>query len=242
MTSPPLRSLVRRVLSRLERAELREPDPHFQDDYRVAWITVCNAARNVPSPHRAATYTVLGLHPDKVWPAILARRNALLGLPYEEFRSNSLPPKKPVQSVRWAAAEETARAARKESSSGKSERRGPSLPRRQMLSMLLPQTGQDPMASASATAYRNSGELKSANFAPQPPRPLVQRIDASRLPPRYRVTLRHFVMESNYGPDLWVSTFRAAKAAEVSYKTMQRHIDWLEREKILHKKHAANEF
>lgn len=98
MASPSLRSVVRRVLSRLERAELREPDPHFQCDYRVAWITVYNAAASVPSPHRAATYAVLGLHPDKVWPAIVARRKALLGPLYEEFWGEKLPPKKPVQS------------------------------------------------------------------------------------------------------------------------------------------------
>jgi hypothetical protein len=98
------------------------------------------------------------------------------------------------------------------------------------------------MATATASAYRNSEELKSANFAPPLPSPLVRRIDASRLPPRIRVTLRHFIIESQQGPDLWASTFRASKAAEVSYKTMQRHIDWLEREKVLHEKHGANEF
>lgn len=97
------------------------------------------------------------------------------------------------------------------------------------------------MATASP-AYRNSGDLKSANYAPPPPSPLVRRIDASHLPPRLRETLKHFIIESQHGPDLWASTFRASKAAAVSYKTMQRHLDWLEREKILHKKHDANEF
>src|SRR5579872_6621875 len=98
------------------------------------------------------------------------------------------------------------------------------------------------MAAATATAYRNSGDLKSANSAPPPPSPLVRRIDASHLPPRYAWTLKHLVMESQHGPDLFASTFRVSIAARVSYKTVQRHIDWLEREKVLKKKHAANEF
>jgi hypothetical protein len=93
-----------------------------------------------------------------------------------------------------------------------------------------------------AQAYRETSDLKSANSAPPIPSPLVRRIDDSRLPPRIRVTLKHFISESQHGPDLWASTFRASKAADVSYKTMQRHLDWLEREKILHKKHPANEF
>jgi hypothetical protein len=84
--------------------------------------------------------------------------------------------------------------------------------------------------ATTATAYRETRDLRSVNF------------DASSLPWRYAWTLKHFVKESHYGPDLWASTFRASHAAGVSYKTMQRHLDWLERKKILHKKHSANEF
>jgi hypothetical protein len=29
-----------RILSRLVEAEAREPNPHLQTDYRIAWITV----------------------------------------------------------------------------------------------------------------------------------------------------------------------------------------------------------
>ena len=90
-----------RILSRLERAETREPNPHFQDDYRIAWITVVRASRGERIPHVSATYAVLGLDPDKVWPAIVARRKALLGPLYESWWGVSLPRKKPAQSVRF---------------------------------------------------------------------------------------------------------------------------------------------
>jgi hypothetical protein len=72
-------ALVCRILSRLQTAEFREVDPHFQSDYRIAWITVLRAARGERIPHVSATYAVLGLHPDKVWGAILERRAVLLG-------------------------------------------------------------------------------------------------------------------------------------------------------------------
>lgn len=95
---------VRRILSRLEDAEAREVNPHFQTDYRISWITVLRASRGEPGAHRSASYTVLGLHPSKVWPAILARRKAQLGPLYEVFFGVTLPPKKPAQSVRISRA------------------------------------------------------------------------------------------------------------------------------------------
>ena len=79
---------------------MHEPDPWYQDDYRIAWITVLNAARGDTIPHISATYTVLGLHPDRVWPAIVERRKALLGSYYRSWWG--LPPKKSPHSVRQA--------------------------------------------------------------------------------------------------------------------------------------------
>jgi hypothetical protein len=101
MSSASASKLVQRVLSRLERAEWHEPNPHFQDDYRIAWITVLRAFRGELLAHVSASYAVLGLHPDKVWPAILERRKALLGplFPQEKFFGAD-PPKKPPQSER----------------------------------------------------------------------------------------------------------------------------------------------
>ena len=98
--------LTQRIISRLESAEDHEVNPHFQDDHRIAWITVLRAARGETQPHVSATYTVLGLHPDKVWPSIIERRKALLGQAYEFWGAassrESLPPKKPARSVRSA--------------------------------------------------------------------------------------------------------------------------------------------
>lgn len=91
---------VRRVLSRLEDAEAHEVNPHVQTDLRIAWITVLRAARGELGAHRSACYAVLGLQPDKVWPAIVERRKAQLGALYEAFYGVSLPPKKPAQSAR----------------------------------------------------------------------------------------------------------------------------------------------
>jgi hypothetical protein len=71
--------LAERVLARLEAAEQKESDVWLRDDIRIAWITTLYASRGNPQAHVDATYKVLGIHPDKVWPAICARRAALLG-------------------------------------------------------------------------------------------------------------------------------------------------------------------
>jgi len=109
-----LPAIALRTLARLEQAETHEPNPHMRDDYRIAWITVLRAARGERIPFVSATYAVLGLHPEKVWPAIVERRKFLLGAAYfqnqEKVLGAQLPPKKPVRSVRlfvqrdWRAA------------------------------------------------------------------------------------------------------------------------------------------
>ena len=75
----PRVDLAERVLIRLEAAERKESDPWLRDDIRIAWITTLYASHGNSQPHVDATYRVLGLHPDKVWPAICARRAALIG-------------------------------------------------------------------------------------------------------------------------------------------------------------------
>lgn len=109
----PIEPLCGRVLARLWRAEVRELNPWFQTDYRIAWITVLLASRGDPQPFVAATMSVLGKHPDRVWAAILARRKALLGREYPLFYDSAgnwkpepladpwagVSPRKPVQSV-----------------------------------------------------------------------------------------------------------------------------------------------
>lgn len=100
MTSTRPSSWTDRILSRLAAAESHEPNPHIQSDYRIAWITVSLASRGSPQPDVEASYRVLGLHPTKVWPAIVARREALLGEFYAQFHGVELPPKKSSQSER----------------------------------------------------------------------------------------------------------------------------------------------
>jgi hypothetical protein len=66
-----------RILARLIQAEIHELNPHFKDDYRISWLTVLYAYRGDAkecTPHVLATYTVLGVHPDRVWRKICQDR------------------------------------------------------------------------------------------------------------------------------------------------------------------------
>lgn len=92
----------------MEELERQEENPHYQDDYRIAWLTVRFAARGDAAPHVSATYAVLGVHPEKVWASIVARRKAQLGPLYEKVFGVDLPPKKPAGSVRRALGEREA--------------------------------------------------------------------------------------------------------------------------------------
>lgn len=90
-----------RVLARLVQAESKELDPWVRDDIRIARLTVSLAAQERSLPFISATYQVLGIHPDKVWPAIVARRKAVLGANYDDFfGEHQLPPKKAAQVAR----------------------------------------------------------------------------------------------------------------------------------------------
>jgi hypothetical protein len=110
-SQPFVHPFVRRILSRLLTAETEEPDPWLRDDLQIARLTVTYAARGAAvecSPQVLASYAVLGLHPEKVWPAIEARRLALG--PLHEVVSDA-PPKKPAQSAKlWAENTKGARA------------------------------------------------------------------------------------------------------------------------------------
>src|SRR5579872_3204523 len=95
----PAPSLTERVLARLAEAEAEELNPWLRDDLRIARLTVAYAASGeavLCSPHELASYMVLGLHPEKVWPAIQAREKALCGPLFESGAA----PKKPPQSVK----------------------------------------------------------------------------------------------------------------------------------------------
>jgi hypothetical protein len=86
-------SFTDRILACLIQAEAHENDPWLRDDIRQSFITLSLAENGDPQPFVSASYRMYGLHPDKLWPAIIARREALLGREYNS-------PKKPVQSVR----------------------------------------------------------------------------------------------------------------------------------------------
>jgi hypothetical protein len=88
-----------RVVVRLAEAEWKEIDAWYRDDYRIARVTVGFARSGSPIPHVEACYRVLGVHPDQVWPRIVARRQAFFGAEYETFFGKASSPKKPVRSV-----------------------------------------------------------------------------------------------------------------------------------------------
>jgi hypothetical protein len=108
------------VLAYLAQREEIESDVWLRDDLRISWLTVLYASRGYQAPAISASYQVLGLHPDKVFPAILERRRGLLGSEYEQFAAvppeptekkaaieggsvlgeSALPPKKSPASVR----------------------------------------------------------------------------------------------------------------------------------------------
>ncbi len=108
--------LSARILARLMEAERHEVNPHYRDDLRIARLTVAYAAEGecrLCSPQVAATYMVLGLHPDKVWPAMVARQKAQWGEAYGRWFDQDgvrlaevFAPKKPPQSVRFAREEQ----------------------------------------------------------------------------------------------------------------------------------------
>lgn len=117
---PPERPIVEqaltgRVLARLEDSEKREIDPWLRDDLRHSWISLSTFWRgSFPTFWDAfvdASYRIYGVHPDAVWPKIMAKRKAKLGPLYSAFYdendlrrtddlSAGLPPKKPVRSER----------------------------------------------------------------------------------------------------------------------------------------------
>ncbi len=142
-----LQPFVRRVLSRLATAETEEPDVWLRDDLRIARLTVLYAATGeavLCSPHVLASYAVLGLHPEKVWPAIQARRIALCGPLFQAVA----PPKKPAQSVKlWF---EKTNAARAVNSRGAMQSSGE------------PATSVPMAAPSIAALYRNSDAPSSA--------------------------------------------------------------------------------
>jgi hypothetical protein len=138
-----------RVWTRIAQVEACEPDPHLRDDLQIAKLTVLYAATGEAvrcSPQVLASYQVLGLHPEKVWPAIEARRKALG--PMCAVSGAPPVPKKAAQSVKlWAEKTNGARA----------------INSRADTTLLRDNTISVPMAAPSIAAlYRNSEAPSSA--------------------------------------------------------------------------------
>jgi hypothetical protein len=240
-------ALTRRILSRLESAETHELNPHFRDDYRIAWITTLYAGRGDAMAHVLATYAVLRLHPDKVWPAIVARRKAQLGAAYERFyppspasvRSLALPPKKPVQSVRLVGERErqvvgiaqNCEARAKGIASSPEKLNGPGLIRSQAAT----KDEKPPNMASSARSYPNS----NASTSRKSPHTLVARVRDSALHPRRRVVLVAMLEEFNAfavvgsSNQLYPSQRTVSVAVGLPYITVRRAIDRMVEEQVL---------
>jgi hypothetical protein len=104
-------TLVERIMARLIQAEAHETDIWYRQDYRQAFICVSLASKGNTEPFMVSSYQVYGLHPDKVWPAILHNRQARLAKEFPDWydaAGNMRPdvPKKPsVPSPTQEAAE-----------------------------------------------------------------------------------------------------------------------------------------
>jgi len=90
-----------RILDRLQKAELSEPDIWYRQDYRQAFICVSLASRCEPQPFITSSYRIYGSHPDDVWRKIMANRKARLGKEFADWydaaglRKPDIPQKKP---------------------------------------------------------------------------------------------------------------------------------------------------
>jgi hypothetical protein len=94
-----------RILDRLWEAEKSEPDVHLRSDYRQAFICVSLASRGEPQPFITSSYRIFGVHPDNVWPEIMAKRKAKLGKEFPDWFDQAgnlkpdIPGKKPAPYV-----------------------------------------------------------------------------------------------------------------------------------------------
>jgi hypothetical protein len=191
--------LTQRILLRLGEAERLEPNAHYRDDYQIARLTLLHASRGdavACSPLVLASYEVLGLHPDKVWPARVARQKAQLGADYakwigEESALLALPPKKPPQPVGGKARWAEKRAARAHQ------------PAPHSVKII---TGATPSMSASATqrAYDNPGAAESEKTTSL--FNLIAQVRASTLAERHRNLLAAMLHENRFGTELWMET------------------------------------
>lgn len=98
-------SPTERILAQLIQSEAREVCPHLRDDYRQTFISISKFSKGEFETYWdafvATSYAMYGLHPDKLFDKILARRAWMLGAtnvvkfpPKKEAVSVSVPEKK----------------------------------------------------------------------------------------------------------------------------------------------------
>jgi len=81
-------SLIDRILARLVSAEAHEPNAHLKDDYRQAQVALLLAEKGSAAPFVESSYICYGLHPDRVFDAMVRHREALLGPFYNAAQSS----------------------------------------------------------------------------------------------------------------------------------------------------------
>ena len=100
------RTLADRILARLIQSEAHEPDVSLRDDYRQTFIGLSLAVKKRGAPAATedprrdfieASYVMYGLHPDQLWPAIIERRQALLGRPLSIAKKKAARPQSAVE-------------------------------------------------------------------------------------------------------------------------------------------------
>ncbi len=224
--------LSARILARLMEAELHEVNSHLRDDYRIARLTVTYAAEGacrLCSPQVAATYMVLGLHPDKVWPAIVARQKASLGAKYGRWfdqdgvrLGEAFAPKKPPESVRFA---------REEQKLKKASGAGLAIPRRF-------ERVESPIMATTVPDYRDSDSSASGKW----PRDLMPWFESCDLPDHLRVTMLVLLKPKRSGLNLSTSKVRLAIELGVTRRTAQRRVRRLRDLRVLEEIGEANKY
>jgi hypothetical protein len=183
------------VIARLAQAEACESNAHYRDDIRIARLIVHYAATGeakLCSPHELASYMVLGLHPDNVWPKILERRRALLGSNWEKFW-RQLPPKKPPVSAVLGRSQQKLWCEKNIGARAGNSRAGEAL-------VLCDQTNSVPMAAPSiAASYPNSDAPSSGKKGEYSYDQLIDIVERSGAPEHVRnLTLAALVVRGRW--------------------------------------------
>lgn len=243
------KALFRRVLARLEEAEAGELDPQLQEDFRIAWLTVLHASHGHREPHVAAFYGVYGLHPSKVFAAIVARRKAKLGRRYDTFFGPQLsveeflklPPKKPPQSERLGERKRLPKAVGDERNlvQKQTAQVGPcaahcflETPEMASTALSIPQFDRSEQRKNSPPGVNFVAVLINDADLPRGPRHTLAAI--------YRAAGSPLAKDANHGILLWPAIKGVMIEAQIAERTARYHLRQLEQLKVIEKVYEAN--